>query len=490
MTSAYSSLEAHFRKIAVLESASALLEWDSAVIMPSSGAETRGEQNAAIQSFTHELRTDPRLGEQIGKAESETGLNDWQMANLLEMKRKYIHARAVPQALVARHAKAAVASEQCWREARKTNNFNFFSPHLTEMLGFAREVAEHKAEALKLSPYDALLDQYDPGLRMPHIDALFSELAAFLKDFLPKVAQKTKENGALHGHFDLAKQETLAKRCAAAAGFDFSRGRMDVSTHPFSMSMPQDIRITTRYDEKNFLTGLMSTMHETGHAMYDFGLPQAWVWQPVGDARGMSIHESQSLLLEMQACRTDEFMKFLAPLAQEVFGMDISWETLRDYFRRVVPGFIRVDADEVTYPLHIMLRYRLEKDLLSEKLAVRDLPEAWNEGMREFLGIVPATDREGCLQDIHWSDGTLGYFPTYSLGAMTAAQMFQAAKRSDSSILPSLERGDFKPLYAWLRTHVHGVGSRYATPELIERATGAPLSAKPYINHLTERYGA
>jgi len=357
-----------------------------------------------------------------------------------------------------------------------------------------REKAARKAEAFGVLPYEALLDQYEPGIRVADIDRLFDDLAAFLPGFLHSVMEVQAGGGdpeAPVGPFDVDAQRRLGAELMSRVGFDFDHGRLDVSLHPFCGGVPDDVRITTRYNEDDFAHSLMGVLHETGHALYDRGLPKKWRGQPVGDACGMAIHESQSLLLEMQACRSPEFVRFMAPLARETFGgRGPAWEAdnLIRIYNRVRPGFIRVDADEVTYPAHVILRYRLEKAMIDGDLAVADLPGAWNDGMRILLGIVPPDDRHGCLQDIHWYDGAWGYFPTYTLGAMAAAQIYAAAKASVPEIPAAIERGDFTPLMGWLRKNVHAHGSFYKTEDLIAHATGRPLDPKIFEAHLTARY--
>jgi carboxypeptidase Taq len=274
-------------------------------------------------------------------------------------------------------------------------------------------------------------------------------------------------------------------------GFDFAHGRLDESAHPFTGGVPDDVRITTRYDEGDFTKSLMAVLHETGHALYELGLPRAWRYQPVGRARGMTVHESQSLLIEMQACRSRAFLELAAPILREAFGGEgPAWEpeNLARIYTEVKPDFIRVDADEVTYPAHVILRYRLEKQMVAGGLEVADLPAAWGAEMKGLLGIVPPNDRLGCLQDIHWPDGAWGYFPTYTLGAMTAAQLFEAAQRADPDVYPGIGRGDFGPLRAWLRSNVHGQGSLLSTEDLLVHATGRPLDAGIYLAHLRARY--
>jgi carboxypeptidase Taq len=277
----------------------------------------------------------------------------------------------------------------------------------------------------------------------------------------------------------------------AAVGFDFEHGRLDTSLHPFCGGVPDDVRITTRYDEADFSSALMAVLHETGHALYERGLPADWRLQPVGQARGMSVHESQSLLIEMQACRGPEFIGFAAPLIREAFGGDgPAWQAdnLTRHYHRVGRGLIRVDADEVTYPAHVILRYRLERAMLAGDLPLADLPAAWNEGLEALLGIRPPDDRLGCLQDIHWYDGAWGYFPTYTLGAMSAAQLYAAAQAAVPEIPEAIGRGDFAPLLGWLRENVHAKGALLSTDELLTAATGRPLDPEVFKAHLRARY--
>ncbi|WP_455373399.1 carboxypeptidase M32 [Limibacillus halophilus] len=493
--SAYQQLETRFKRIAALEEASGFLHWDLSTIMPEGSADSRGEQLAALSLTTHEMITDPRLSDWLSEAEEEgQGLDAWQRANLREMKRRWLHANAVPADLVEAESRATRRCEMAWRKARPASDFSAVKPQLAELLAIVREVAAVKGEALGLSPYDALLDQFDPGNRAERIDPVFEDLAAFLPGFLEEVLEKQASAEAplpLEGPFPTARQEALARRLLQAVGFDFNEGRLDVSLHPFSGGTPEDSRITTRYDEDNFLSAMMGVLHESGHAQYERGLPKEWRRQPVGEARGMTLHESQSLLVEMQACRSREFIGFMAPLAREAFGAGgPAWEpeNLLKHYRRVQRGFIRVDADEVTYPAHVILRYRLERPLIAGELSLDDLPAAWNEGLEELLGIRPPEDRLGVLQDIHWYDGAFGYFPTYTLGAMTAAQFFGAAAGEKPEILEGLSKGDFQPLMAWLRAKVHGKGSLLSGDELLAEATGRPLDAATFKAHLKRRY--
>ncbi len=491
---AYLDLEARFRRLSAIEGALAILGWDRATMMPAGSAEDRGEQTATLGVLAHEILTAPQVGDLLAAAEAADGLDAWQAANLHEMRRGWIHATALSPALVEAMARATTKCEMAWRAARPKNDYASLKPHLQAVLDLVRETAQAKADKLGLSTYDALLDQYEPDGRAARIDALFAELEAFLPDLLQRVLQHQAARPAalpLPGPFPIEAQRQLGIEMMKAVGFDFGKGRLDVSAHPFTGGTPDDVRLTTRYDESDFARALMGVLHETGHAMYEAGLPAAWRHQPVGRARGMALHESQSLLLEMQACRGRAFITFAAPRMRAAFGgTGPAWgvDNVLRLYTVVKPGFIRVDADEVTYPLHVILRYRLERALIGGDLTLDDLPAAWNDGMQRNLGIRPPTDTEGCLQDIHWPDGAWGYFPTYTLGALAAAQLFQAAGAGDPDIEPGLARGDFAPLYRWLRTNVHAKGASASTDDLLRAATGAPLEAAAFRRHVEQRY--
>lgn len=492
---AYQQLETRFRRLGALEETINVLHWDSATMMPPGGAHTRAEQLATLSLIAHEQLTAAEIGDLMVEAEVDrSALDPWEQANLREMRRRRGHAVAVPGDLVAAVARISSECETIWRKARPADDFAAVRPVLEEMLRLQREVAAAKAERLGVKPFEALLDRYEPGGSMAAIDRLFDEIAGFLPDLIEAVLARQAAAPPLaepSGPFPLAAQRQAAARLMEAVGFDFAHGRLDVSAHPFCGGTPDDVRITTRYDERDFTKALMGVLHETGHALYKRNLPARWRLQPVGAARGMAIHESQSLLLEMQACRSLAFMNFAAPILREVFGGDgPGWEPEALYRRqiRVRRSLIRVDADEVTYPAHVILRYRLEQAMLAGDLAVADLPAAWAEGLTALLGIAPDNDRDGCMQDIHWFDGSWGYFPTYTLGAMIAAQLFEAARETIPELTASIAAGDFKPLFTWLGERVHSQGSLVSTAELVERATGRPLDTTSFERHLRRRY--
>ena len=464
------------------------------MIMPKGGAESRAEQLAAMKLTIHGLLTDSTLTTLLDAAEEAPPVDAWQAANLSEMRRRWRHANAVEGDLVEALSKASSRCEMIWRDARPKGDFAAVSESLTEVLGLVRQKAQTKATILGVTPYEALLDQFEAETRIADIDHLFDDLAVFLPDFLDNaLARQAAAGDPLQpkGPFDLEAQRSLATKLMEHVGFDFDHGRLDISLHPFCGGVPDDVRITTRYEEDDFAQSLMGVLHETGHAMYERGLPANWRLQPVGQARGMALHESQSLLIEMQVCRGLEFLTFAAPVMQAAFnGTGAAWapENMQRLQARVERGFIRVDADEVTYPAHVILRYRLERALIAGDMEISDLPSAWNDGMKELLGIVPESDRVGCLQDIHWFDGAFGYFPTYTMGALAAAQIFQAACAADGTIKDGISMGDFGPLMTWLRANIHGRGSFGTTDEILIEATGAPLGTEAFKSHLKTRY--
>jgi carboxypeptidase Taq len=491
----YDELERRFARLSAVNRAGAILNWDRSTMMPDGASDDRADQLATLNVIAHDILVAPDMPELLGRAEEASGgLDPWRSANLREMRHAWNHANALPGDLVEARTRATSACEMVWREARKSADFKALLPTFTEVLNVTRRVGEAKAAALGVSLYDALLDEYEPNGRSHRIDALFGELRTFLPELLGRVLDRQAgrpEPMPLDGPFPVEAQRGLGVEMARTLGFDFHHGRLDVSAHPFTGGTPDDVRITTRYDEKDFARALMGVLHETGHALYEAGLPRDWRRQPVGNARGMVMHESQSLLMEMQACRSGAFIGFAAPRMRATFGKSgPAWtaDNILRVYTRVAPGFIRVDADEVTYPLHIMLRYRLEKAILGGDLKLADLPGAWNEGMRELLGIVPANDALGCLQDIHWPDGAWGYFPTYTLGALAAAQLFAAARKGVPGLLEAIGKGDFGPLLGWLRANVHGKGSLAGTDRLLADATGSPLGGAAFKAHLESRY--
>lgn len=494
---AYEALKETFRRRALIGDALGILGWDQATTMPEGSADGRAEQIATLSVMRHELIADPAVSDGIAQAKLDFAARDtdhWDLSNLREMERTCALEAAVPGDLVEAAARANAVCELRWRGARAENDYAGLLPALREVLNLVRQTADARAEALSLAPYDALLEEFEAGMRTERLDPLFDRLASFLPEFLPQVLEHQKAAPAPvrpEGPFAIADQRALAAELMQALGFDFERGRLDISHHPFCGGATGDVRITTRYNEDDFTESLMGVLHETGHALYEAGLPLDRRFQPVGNALGMAIHESQSLLIEMQVSRSRPFLSYALPRMQTAFaGAGAAWDVDNIYrlYTRVAPGFIRVDADEVTYPLHIILRYRLEQAMLSGDLDLADLPGAWNDGMHDLLGITPPDDRLGCLQDVHWPSGAFGYFPTYTLGAMAAAQFYRAARRDMPDLEADIAAGDLAPLVSWLRTHVHGQGSCHTADELLTRATGEALNSEIFLAHLQTRY--
>ena len=492
----YALLEQRFREIGDLGHAQAMLGWDEAVMMPVGGGERRADVLATLAGLVHRQITSAETGDLIAAAVDEGGLDDWQQANLQEIGRRRVRAKALPADLVVEHSRAGTRCEQAWRIAREANDWPAIVEPLARLLELTREVAVALGSACRLAPYDALIDRYQPGVDQAVIDPIFADLRAFLPDFAESVIARRPKPLPIRGPFPRARQEALARVLMETVGFDFARGRLDTSHHPFCGGDPDDTRITTRYDENDYLSSLLGVLHETGHAMYEQGLPKQWRGLPVGDAAGMAVHESQSLLMEMQVCRGRDFLEFAAPIVRAHFDApDVAPEWSADNLylasTQVSRSLIRVDADEVTYPLHVILRYELERALIGGDLSVRDVPEAWDEKMRHYLGrSTRGDDRDGCMQDVHWYAGLFGYFPTYTLGAVMAAQLFATVRARVPDAVAAIRHGDFAPLLAWLRANVHGRARSVSANQLLIDATGAPLGTAAFKAHLIARYGA
>ena len=488
---AYDRVAARFARIATLGEAGAVLGWDAAAMMPPGGGAARGEQLAVIAGLAHGLLTASEVADELAEAD---GADDpWRTANLALMRHEHARATALPGDLVEARARANSACEKVWRKARERSDFRLVSAHLADVVRLTREVANLLGPALGLQPYDALMDGYQRGVTAAEADAAFQRYEAFVRDALPRAEARQAGQppplplpGAL-----VAAQEGLCRMLSERAGLDYAHARLDRSAHPFCGGTPTDIRITTRYDEADPARAVLAVLHETGHALYESGLPATHARQPVGEAAGMAVHESQSLIIEMQACRSDAFLAWLGPEMHGALGGDgapYAPANLARLWRRVERSFIRVDADEMTYPAHVILRFRLEQALIADGLQVADLPGAWNDGMKALLGIVPPDDARGCLQDIHWYDGLFGYFPSYSLGAMAAAQLMMTARDAVPGLDAALGCGDLAPLMGWLRERVHAQASLLGFNALLRAATGRPLDLAAFEAHLTARY--
>jgi carboxypeptidase Taq len=494
----FSKLDAHCRRLESLEHALAMLRVDEAVQMPAGGGEKRAEAVATLAAMYHTKATAPQVGEWIAAAEAED-LSEDQTIAVRELKRDYVNKTCLAVEFVRRQTEATMRSEQLWRELRAKGDWQGFLPALTQVIALVREEAALRADVLTLDAYDALMEQFDPGNRRADVTPVFEVLKAFLKDFVPEAIAHQEEQLArrplkpLNAPFAIDKQRELGLAMMAALGFDLTHGRLDVSHHPFCGGVPSDVRITTRYRTQEFLSAMMGTLHETGHALYEQNLPKDWNHWPMGKARGMAIHESQSLFVEKQVARSQEFWEWAMPHVathlgeSAIAGWDIA--DVLAHVHRIGRGLIRVDADEATYPLHVILRYELEQELVAGRMEAADIPEAWDAKMREYLGLSTIDiPQDGPMQDVHWPGGAFGYFPSYTLGALIAAQQWSAMEKTIPDARDQMRQGKFDAINDWRRTHIWHEASRYSTPELLERATGEKLNAQHFMDHLRLRY--
>ncbi|MCA3554029.1 carboxypeptidase M32 [Aestuariivirga sp.] len=491
----FAELDHLCRRLEAIGHAEAMLGVDEAVNMPEGGAENRAEAMGVLASMAHEMATAPHVAGWIARAENEE-LDTAQKAAVAEFRRGYINRTCLSSDFVARQVNAALRCEQLWRSLRARNDWNDFLPSFENIVALAREEAARRAEVLGLPPYDALVEQYDPGSRSAEIARVFADLKGFLKDFIPQALEAQARRRAKHpltpfaGPFPIETQKALGLELMKAVGFDFHHGRLDISHHPFCGGVPSDVRMTTRYQTDEFLSSLMGILHETGHGLYEQNLPHDLSHWPSMKARGMAMHESQSLFQEMQLSRRREFWEFALPKARGILGLgDITIDDLLAHVHRVERGFIRVDADEATYPLHVILRFEIEQDLVTGKLAAKDVPEAWDAKMREYLGLSTAGNfRDGPMQDVHWPSGAFGYFPSYTLGAMMAAQQWAAMERAVPDAAARIAKGDFSGINAWRKENIWSKASMLSTPEIMRQATGEPLNAGYFEEHLKRRY--
>ena len=491
---AMTRLHDRFRRIGHLNHAVAMLTWDESVIMPVGGGETRAETLATLKGMIHEMTAAAEIGELV-EAAAANAADPWQAANVERIRRAWRRANAVPGDLEMALSKACSACEQAWRPARGKNDWAAVRAKLERVFALTRERAAAWADGLGGEPYDALLDGYEPGLARADIDPIFAQLAQALPPLIERALDTQRAAAPVSGPFPADRQASFGRALMANIGFDFQRGRLDTSYHPFCGGEPDDTRITTRYNEADFLESMFAVLHEAGHALYEQGLPKAWRGQPVGQTGGMALHESQSLTWEMQVGRSPAFLRFATPLIQrELLGGETraaEWQAdnLSRHATKVERGFVRVDADELTYPLHVILRYEMEMELVAGRLAVADLPDAWDAAMKKHLGLSTGGDhRNGVMQDMHWFAGYIGYFPCYTLGAVIAAQLQRAAAAALGDPADAIERGDFSPLLRWQRQHVHERGRLEPTKRVIAEASGAPLDVAAYLTHLRARY--
>jgi carboxypeptidase Taq len=491
-TPVYDALAAHFTRLHHLGHLGAIVGWDRAANMPPKGNEARSSAMAELASLMHRLRTEPGLDQRIARAEDES-LTDVQRANLREIERQWRLANALPESLVQRHELLTARCEHAWRTQRPANDWAGFLDNWKPVVALAREEAALLSQQTGLGKYDALMDRFEPGMTSAQVARVFGDVRQWLPPLIDRVVQRQAAERTVpaRGPFALDAQQALCRRVVAMLGFDFDAGRLDTSTHPFSGGVPEDVRMTTRYREDEFLPALMGTVHETGHGRYEQNRPREWITQPVSQARSMAVHESQSLSFEMQLGSHPGFAEVIAPLLRDAFGAQPAFEpdNLHRLMTRVQRGFIRVDADEVTYPAHVILRFEIERALIEGEIEPEDVPALWDAKMAELLHLdTRGNFKDGPLQDVHWPEALFGYFPCYSLGAMYAAQWFAAMRRTMPDLDARIGRGDFAGVFDWLRTNIWLQGSLHTTDELAVRASGEVLNPAHFRAHLESRY--
>jgi carboxypeptidase Taq len=493
VSATYNDFELRSSEIIHLRSVLEALSWDQETMMPEAGAAHRAAQVSTIAVLLHQRITDPKFGDLIGSLEQNATLDAWGRASVREAKRQYDRATRVPQTLVKELAGTRPLAYEAWVKARSESDFPSFAPWLEKIVALKRQEAECLREpggAL----YDALLDEYEPGMTIVRLDSIFSEVRPRLSRLIARITSSGRGPRPLPtGPFPVQAQESINREILTSMGFNWKAGRLDTSPHPFCSGFsPRDVRMTTRYSTTEIAKALFGSMHECGHALYEQGLPADRYGLPACEAISLGVHESQSRLWENQVGRSFSFWDFWFPKLKRSFAPHFDDFTVEAFVRsvnRVSPSLIRVEADEVTYGLHVILRYELEKALISGSLEVDDLEESWGHKMSEYLDLRPIDSAQGALQDTHWSQGLVGYFPTYLLGNLYASQFYQSACYSLPDLDKSIARGEMLPLREWLRERVHQHGKTVTADELIQRVTGAPVAASHFLDYLDDKFG-
>ena len=488
MTATYEQFLTHVERYHYVGDAAGYLNWDQQVMMPEGGTPARSKQSSVLSTLKHDLLTDDDLSGWLDEL-ADADLDAEQDAVVREVRREHERAVRVPPELVERLSEASSAAIPVWEEAKADASFEAFEETLAELVELRREYAE--AIDPDRDPYAVLVEEYEPYLDIETIEAVLERLGEELPPLIDAVADSDATLAdPFEGTYDEDRQEALVREALETLGYDWDRGRLDTAPHPFSMGTPFDARVTTRFQPDDPLDALGSTIHEFGHARYTLGLPEDAYGTPLGTSRDLSVHESQSRLWENHVGRSQPFWNLFAPTVEEHLGVSASPRELYEAANTVDPeNRIRVEADELTYHMHILVRFEIERDLVRGDLDVSEVPQVWNDKMAAYLGIRPENDAEGCLQDIHWTYGNFGYFPTYSLGSVLATQLFAAAERDLGPLDDRIEAGEFDPLADWLTEHVHRHGSRFTTPDLIEAATGEALTADYFLDYVHEKYG-
>ncbi len=491
-------LKALDAEVKTLEEVQAVLDWDQQVYMPERGVHARSEQAAWIAAAIHGKNTNPRIGDLLDKldASDDNPLGSDQMSDddrrlVRAIYRDFKLATRLPSDLVSRIARVTSIAQAVWAEARRKSDFTLFRPHLGEIVQLSLDVSDRLG--YREHPYDALIDQYEPEMRTSQVAHIFRELREGLVPLVRKIhAARQVNDSFLRKSYPAARQEAFCRKVLEAMQFDMRRGRLDRSVHPFTCTVgPDDVRLTTRYDEDYLPTALFGTIHEGGHGLYELGFRREYHGTRLAASASLGIHESMSRFWENVVGRSRAFWHSFYPLLKEEFPDQLSGVDLESFYKavnRVEPSFIRVEADEVTYSLHIILRFELERMLIGRELKVSELPEAWGEQSRDLLGITPNNDANGVLQDIHWSGGMIGYFPTYALGNVYGLQFASRLRSDHPDVDNRIRNGELEPIKTWLDTHIHSLGRSRTPTELCEEVSGKPMTAGPFIDYLNSKY--
>jgi len=486
---AYEQFLQKVQRIHNVKHAGMILSWDQQVTMPEGGTPARSQQSSTLSAISPELLTDDEMGDLLDELE-DRDLDDEQQAVVREVRREYERAARVPNELVEELTQTTSEALPKWEQAKEEDDFSIFAPTLEKLVELRREYAEHIDP--DRDPYEVLFEEYEPYLGIDTAEETLERLRDELVPLVDDIRDSDVELATpFDGTYDAETQEDLARDTLDALGYDWDRGRLDTAAHPFSSGNQFDARVTTRFDESDPLGALTSTVHEFGHATYTQGLPDEEYGTPLGESRDLTVHESQSRLWENHVGRSRAFWERFLPELAERFpeAEDVSVDEMYEALNRVFEdNLIRVEADELTYHMHIVVRFEIEKQLIRGEIEVEDVPELWNDKYEEYLGIRPETDAEGCLQDIHWSHGNFGYFPTYSLGSVLAAQLYASAEEEIDDLEGKIREGDFEPLHEWLTENVHQHGARYTTDDLIQEATGESFTADYFLDYVEAKF--
>lgn len=495
MNENYSKLEKIFEDIGHLNSISELTQWYYRTYMPPGASSSRQIDASVLYETINKMKSSDIVEKLINKASDEyKNLDSWQKSNFNIIKKEFTDSNIVPVNLDIEYNQASAECEFIWRKARADNNFKILKPHLDKVFQLSREIANIKSEYFGMSPYNYLVDKFDPDNKIEDIKPILDKTKKFLAKFIPQIMDKQSSNEIIpiKDKISIDTQRQIGTKIMEKMGFDLSKGRLDQAEHPFSIGNRDDVRLTTTYFENNFLISTYSIIHELGHGLYTQNLPEKYKYQPVGQFKGHAFHESQALIMEKQIGTSRSFVEFYSKILRDEFGFigkEYSAQNLFNILNQVKPSFIRIDADELTYPLHIILRTEIEEQIINNKITADDLPDIWNQKMEEYLGIIPKNFSQGCLQDIHWPSGLIGYFPSYYLGSIIASMKLNKMKNLNHNIESQISSGDFTKINEYLNNNFRNLGCSLSSNELLTSSTGyEKLDLDTHLRYFQQKY--